>query len=103
MAAELSGSRTSACPRTVDHVDFRAHRNGVVRALGLAYVAIVLKRLVAHGVACYLDFACCKISNTCATQPQLTSVNSGYFARPCGRLESYNVLFFLAKLVAAWP
>jgi hypothetical protein len=70
-----------------DHADFRAHRNRVVRALGLAHVAIVSKRLAGHGLACYLDFARCTICNTCAIQPQHANMIFGQFRTTVRRLK----------------
>jgi hypothetical protein len=79
LAADLCWGRITSSQGNggrIDSPDLRPHRNRAVRALELAYVAIVLKRLAAHGLARYLDFARC---NTCATQPQLTNVTSGQF------------------------
>uniref|UniRef100_UPI0019D6B122 hypothetical protein n=1 Tax=Burkholderia gladioli TaxID=28095 RepID=UPI0019D6B122 len=45
------------------------------------------KRLDAHGMACYLNFARCKICNTYATQPQLKNVDFGDFCTTVRKSE----------------
>ncbi|WP_157651029.1 hypothetical protein [Burkholderia ubonensis] len=74
---DLSVSRQPALKR----------RSLLVRALWLADVEIVLKRLVAHGMACHPGSARRKICNTYATRPQLKNVTFGEFCTTVRKVE----------------